>query len=597
MSQITIVGGATAEPRVRPGRLHRRLVTFLAVFAVVLVAIAGRVAWMQTGEASDYTSYGIRQRTHTVVLPASRGTIFDRNGVELSISVPQTTIWADPRLMTNPDQVLIGLAPILGLDAARMTYLADQFSSGSEFVYIKRQVDDEIAQQVRDLELKGVYLLTEPRRFAPAGESGRSIIGATDLDGKGTAGLELQFDDVLSGTPGELVRERDRNGNSIPNGSHHLQAPTPGQDLVLTVDRRLQYTVEQKLQEQVLATKARGGMVVVLDSRSGDVLAMASVRRETSGGDVVVTSANLAAVDTYEPGSVAKIIAASGALEEGSADLTKKWEIPSTLKVYDAVINDDEPHGALSLTLPQIIAQSSNIGTVLLARSIGTEKLESYLRAFGFGNDSGLGFPGEADGLLPPSSRWSGTQKATIAYGQGIGVTAIQLAAAMNTIANDGVYVTPRLVRSTVDQAGIEQPAPASVTRQAIRPETARSMNEVLRGVVCFGTARTTAKIPGYQVAGKTGTAWKAQPSYPGQKDGYVDRTGQRHYYASFMGFVPADDPQVTVLVSIDEPDASSDLRYGRTAAAPLFTEVASEALRALKVPPRIEGSGCPPKT
>ena len=570
--------------------------TFLAVFAVVIVAIAGRVAWMQTGESADYVAYGAKQRRFDQVLPASRGTIFDRNGVELAISVPQTTIWGDPRLMDDPEGVLNGLASVLGFDAAKVKQLASQFTSTSEFVYIKRQVDDEVAQHVRDLKLKGIYFLTEPRRFAPAGDSARSLIGATDLDGKGTAGLELQFDSVLSGTPGELVRERDRNGNSIVNGMNHTRPATPGQDVVLTIDRRLQYIVEQKLHEQVNETKARGGMVVVIDTKSGEVLAMASERRDPTSRDVVVTSANLAVVDSYEPGSVAKIIAASGALEEGTTDMTKKWDVPPSLKVYDATINDDEPHGNLSLTVPQIIAQSSNIGTVLLARSIGTSKLEQYFRAFGFGSKSGLGFPGEADGLLPPSSRWSGTQKATVAYGQGIGVTAIQMTAAMNTIANGGVYITPRLVRSTLDQAGQEHVEAPSATHTAISPATAAQMTEVLRGVVCVGTARTTAKIPGYEVAGKTGTAYKAQPSYPGQKDGYLDKNGHRHYYASFTGFVPADDPQITVLVSIDEPDASGELRYGRTAAAPLFTEVASEALRAMKIPPRIEGTGCATK-
>ncbi len=566
---------------------------FFVVMAIAFILITVRVAWLQTAQSANYATYGASQRVRSVILPASRGTIFDRNGIELAVSVPHTTVWADPRLMKDKSFALGELVRVLGLDAVKATELAIKFNSATEFVYIRRQVADDAAQMVRDLKLPGVFFLTEPKRFAPAGESGRSIIGYTDLDGNGTAGIEMTNDALLTGTPGELIRERDSQGRSIASGQHATTPPKPGQDVILTIDRRLQYRTEQMLVEQVNDTRARGGMVVVLDAKSGDVLAMASVRRSDSTGDVQVTSANLAVVDTYEPGSVAKIIAASGALEEGTTDLTKSWEIPSSLKVFDAVITDDDPHGTISLTVPQIIAESSNIGTVKLAQSIGSLNVEKYLRSFGFGATSGLDFPGESAGLLPPYQKWSGTQRATIAYGQGIGVTGIQMAAAMNVIANKGVYVAPRLVMGTIDDAGVERSAEPSATHQVIRPDTAELMNSVLRGVVCFGTARETARIEGYPVAGKTGTAFKAQPWFKGQTDGYLDKDGKRHYYASFAGFVPADDPQLTILVSIDEPDSSGDLRYGRTAAAPLFTTVASEALRSMKIPPRAEGTGC----
>jgi cell division protein FtsI (penicillin-binding protein 3) len=581
---------APTKPTKRRPRTRRRLMVFLGVVTALFISAIVRVALLQTVQSSSLATYGEAQRLRQISLPAARGVVFDRNGVELAVSVPSYSVWVDPRLMDDKNAALSALVATLNLDATTVENLVDKLNSKSEFAWVQRQIDAPTADAVKALELKGVYIQNEPHRYLPADKMARSIIGSTNLDGVGTGGVELMFNDTLTGTPGYIRRELDRDGRSIPTGLREEVPAIPGQDLVLTIDQRLQYQTEQLLINTVTETKAKAGMVIALDTKTGDLLAVANViRNPKDPTSVVVSSTNSAFVETYEPGSVAKIIAASGALEEGTTDVDKKWHIPDQFKVYDAVIKDDDGARPASLTVGEIIAQSSNIGTVKLAQSIGAEKLDGYFRTFGFGSQSGVNFPGETPGLLPSWKKWSGTQRATVAYGQGIGVTAVQLAAAMNTIANGGVYVAPRLVHSVIDRDGTEKAAEPSATHQAIRPEVAAEMTTALRKVVCTGTARDTAKITGYQVAGKTGTAYKAQ-NVKGEADGYKDALGQRHYYASFAGFVPADAPRITVLVSIDEP--ADEVRYGRLAAAPLFTQVAEEALRSMKVPPS-GSNGC----
>jgi cell division protein FtsI (penicillin-binding protein 3) len=564
------------------------------VLGVALVGFAillGRVALLQTAEAASFRQAGERQRVRSTTLPAARGAIFDRNGYELAISIPQTTIWADPRLIVDPVATANALAPVLHLDAQRTAALAKRLTRTSpsdqrEFAYVARQVDDAVAGQVRAMHLPGISDYPESRRFQPSDDLAASIIGTTDPDGNGTAGLELAYDKVLTGETGELVRERGQDGRTIPAGHHELIPPTPGDDLVLTLDRNLQYVTEHLLVAQVEAVQAKGGMVVVMDTASGDVLAMANARRNPDSGRVELSSANLAAVDTYEPGSVAKIVTAAAALQEGVANPQSTWMIAPREKFSDHVFTDAEPHPTEPMTLARIIAKSSNIGTMTVSKLLGADRQSRYLRAFGFGERSGLGFPGEAKGILKPADEWQGTERYTVAYGQGVAVTAVQLAAAMNTIANGGTYVAPRLVQATIGRDGKEKPAPKPEAHQVLSGPVADEMNQILREVVCRGTGKN-ARIDGYTVAGKTGTAYKAR-----EHGGYVDASGRKRYYASFAGFVPAESPRFTVLVSIDEPPGSGE-HYGAQVAAPLFVDVAREALTRLQVPPTAVGDTC----
>ncbi len=595
----------------RPARTRRRLVSVYVVFALMFLAIVVRVGLVQTTQAAAFVNDGESKRLHTTKLPAGRGTIFDRTGVEMAMTVPATTIWADPRLIKGEAKgtVLAQLVQVLGMDAKEAQQLATKINSNTEgFVYVRRQVDDDLAEQVRELQLPGVNFVAESRRYTPTGDLAVNVLGSTDIDGKGTSGLEAQYNDTLTGTTGSIEREFDLKGHSIPNGKNFTTPPLPGNDIFLTLDSRLQYTTDRLLEARVIETGAKGGLVVALDSQTGDVLVMSNVRVDPTTKQAIVSTANHALVDTYEPGSVAKIITASAALEEGASDLEQTWDIPRSVislvdgapstgfKVDDRVITDAENHEARQMNLPNIIAHSSNIGTVKLARAVGDAKINDYFHKFGFGSVSGLGFPNETPGLFPKFENISKSRRATMTFGQGIGVTGIQLVGAMNIIANNGTYVAPRLVKSTMDLEGVEHLSPPSETRQVLKPTTAAQMNQVLRGVVCFGTAseQHAADINGYAVAGKTGTAFKAQ-NVKGQADGYKDKLGQYHFVSSFAGFAPAENPRVTILVSLDEPQG--EFRYGRSGAAPLFAQVGAEALRTLKVPPSPPEALCPPSS
>ncbi len=389
---------------------------------------------------------------------------------------------------------------------------------------------------------------------------------------------------MLEGKPGELIRERDQSGRTIPTGRRQVVPAEPGDDLQLTIDRTLQYEIEQDLVKTVAQTRAKAGMVIVMDTHTGDLYAVANARVDTTGR-VELSRANMAAVDTYEPGSVNKVITASAAIQEGVGGPSTMFDIPHVYQYADYGFTDAEPHGDVTWSLQDIVVHSSNIGSIKLMQALGPARLERYLRAFGLGATTAIDFPGEAKGLLPPSSKWRGTEPATISYGQGVGVTALQMVAAVNTVANGGVYVAPRLVLGTIDAEGVDHPASASSTHTVLSPQTASEMNTVLRDVICRGTG-TRAAVPGFTVAGKTGTAYKAQPNGT-----YVDKNGRKHYYASFVGFLPAEAPRFTILVSIDEPQGA---HYGGLVAAPLFVDSAQAALRQFDVAPPVADGGCP---
>ena len=593
----------------KAGRPTVRIIVLVVVCSALLIVAVGRVALLTTVDRAQYTAFGARQRLYRVELTAERGSIFDRNHTELAISVPQTTVWADPRLVQDIAGTAAVLGGVLHFDGYQVELLrASLARAGSEFVYVARQVDDGTAARVKELKLPGIYTLSEPKRFTPAGAVARSIVGATDPDGKGTAGIESQYDKLLTGTKGLIVRERGRDGHTIATGHQQLVPATPGNDVQVTIDQTLQYRAEQLLLAHANELNAAGGgMVTVMDTATGDLLALASVENDPATGTLVVTSKNRPLLDSFEAGSVMKIVPTSAALDLGASEIDTAWELPAAIASADDVIhNAEENMGGQELTFRQILEQSSNIGTVTLAHAVGVPQFEAYLHKFGFGEPTGIAFPSESSGTLPPSAKWYGSQRDTIAYGQGIGTTQVQLAAAMNTIARGGSYVPPRLVQSTVDAQGVEHAVTPATPRTVIQPATAASMASVLEGVVCakdgtVGSHRQTyLNLPGYRVAGKTGTGFKAQNKgyrYLDPKtgkikiDNYKDAKGQNHYESSFVGFVPAENPRFTIAVTIDEPPFGP-FRFGASAAAPLFAKVAGEALRLGAVPPS-DGGEC----
>jgi cell division protein FtsI (penicillin-binding protein 3) len=419
------------------------------------------------------------------------------------------------------------------------------------------------------------------------------VIGRTDTDGKGTAGLEQQYDSLLTGVDGELVRQHDKQGHSIPGSGTVTVAAVPGKDIVLTIDRSIQFSLEQALLKRASELGARGGTAIVEETGTGNILAMASVRRDDLGV-YKVTVANVAAVDSYEPGSVAKVITIAAGLNERVVTPESVFSVegkhtydPGT--AYKFTITDAEPHPTMDMTVRDILVHSSNLGTVGVSAMIGSAKQYGYMRSFGLGEKSDLNFPGESQGILKPWQKWRGTENITPAYGYGVAASAIQLIGAINTIANGGVYVAPRLVQGTVGSDGKVQPSSPAASRRVVTPETAASMNLLMRQVVCDGTAKK-AQVEGITIAGKTGTGIKA---VAGQ---YGANAGSKAYYSSFVGFFPAEDPQVTTLISIDEPPAGSRDRFGGTAAAPVFQDVVPSIMHQLGIQPPTNTGGCPAK-
>jgi cell division protein FtsI (penicillin-binding protein 3) len=399
-------------------------------------------------------------------------------------------------------------------------------------------------------------------------------VGEDDLP-TGLAGLELTYDGVLAGSPGERVLEVARDGRPIASGESSGRVPVPGSDVVTTIDRQLQYGVQGSLADAVRRNGAKGGTVIVLDPHSGDVLAMATWPWFDPNRLDLATEEqmrNRAALDAFEPGSVNKVITASAAIEEGAVGLQERFLVADRTYVGDELIRDAHPHPTERMTIGDIIAQSSNIGTIQVADRLGSGPLATYLSKFGFGRPTGIDFPGEAAGSLLPLSQWNETSRATMSYGQGISATPLQMAAVYATIANGGEWVQPRLTQGTMDAGGRLEPAPASPRRRVVSERTAALVTRMLAYAVEDGTG-SAARIHGYQVAGKTGTARKP----------YEDRAGYaKRYVASFMGFLPADNPRVVVVAILDEPSTV----YGGVAAAPLFQEVARQAIQRLRVAP-----------
>ena len=576
----------------RSGSARGRFRWFAGIAATLLI---GLIAWsviVQVAKGSKLRAYGMDQRESNITIPAARGTIFDRDGNEMAITVPALSLYADPRAVLDPAATAHVLGQMLGFDAAAESELATKLSNQKQsFVYIQRFVDQDVADAVLSLNLSGVNGVSEPKRVQVAGGLAGNIIGRTDPFGAGATGLELQYDTVLTGIDGEMVKQASR-GRSLPGTSHIISQARPGTDLVLTVDRSMQYQTEQALLARVNELSAKGGNAIILDTKTGEVLSIASVRRGDDGV-AAITAGNLAAVEAYEPGSVAKVFSVAATIDSGIATPDRVYEVAGTHTFdkgtkFEYTINDAYPHDLEPMTLRNILVHSSNIGTMMAAGELGSPKLHSYLSNFGFGELSELDFPGESAGILKAPEDWKGSQNGTIAYGYGYSSTSLQLVSAVNAVANKGVYVSPKFVRATIDEKGSKWETPSGSTHRVISEESAATMADLLTGVVCEGTG-TRAQVSGISVAGKTGTGYKIQDNGT-----YKSDDGLRSYFATFVGFFPSKDPQVTILVSIDEPDRSSRDRFGGTAAAPVFANLAEMAIHELSIQPPSGDTGCP---
>lgn len=556
----------------------------LLVMTGVFLLIAVRLVAIQGVSANHLLKVGLAERTRIEKLAGQRGTIFDRQGNELAVSIPQQTVWADPAQVRNPLVAAAALAPVLGVDQPT---LVAELSQPTQFVYLARTIPDAEAAKVTALKLVGVYTEPEAKRFDPAGSVASPLVGTVGTDGTGLSGLEAEYQKTLSGQDGTRIQQVDPNGNPIPGGLQQFQPAVNGQDLVLTIDEPLQAQTEQALAGAITSAKAQSGMAAVMDTSTGELLAVASLSNQSSPGKAcdpttpgaagiacspMPTSSSDPFTTVFEPGSMSKVVTISEALQDGVVVPSDDFSVPDTLQVADTTFHDAESHPVEHWSVTDILANSSNVGTITIAQQLGPERLDQALASYGYGNATGVGFPGESAGLVPSLNNWSGTSLATIAVGQGVAVTAIQMLAAYNTIANGGVYVAPKLVAATVDTNGQQHRAPPSPQRQVVSPQVAAEMNTMLGEVVRVGTG-ASASVPGYAVAGKTGTALVPLPGARGYQAGV--------YASSFAGFVPAGHPQLTTIVVIDQTPL-----FGAVAAAPTFSAIAGDALRDFRIPP-----------
>ena len=582
----------TLTEDLKPGKISHRLAYVRIVVSLLLCAMLLRTGYLQTFGSGQYRDASVSQRTRVNVVKAERGSILDRNGLELAIPIPLRTVFADPREVIDPVGTARAIAAVLAMSPEAELALAERLQNKtSSFTYVARQTTQEVADSLIALGLPGVSSRKETGRELTS-EGLRALVGRTDPDGLGTSGLELQFDMLLAGVNGRQVREVSAKGQSIPATQDESVAAIPGKTLVTTIDRNIQFQVDGILAQQIARLQARSGTAIVMDSATGEIFAMSTLRLNEDG-TYSADSGNFAAVEANEPGSVAKVFSIAAAINEGQVDSKTVFSVPPTFIAnkgtqWEQPLNDAYPHGLEDMSVRKIFVDSSNVGTLMIGQTIGPDKLHDYLKSFGFGAKSAVGFPGETKGILQSANKWQGAKKFTTSYGYGYSTTALQLIAGVNVVANNGNYVAPRLVTATVTRDGLNESIAPEEQHAVITPETAATMRAMMSDVVCFGTA-TLGKVPGMTVAGKTGTAYKRQDNKT-----YVADDGSRSYFASFVGFIPAQQPRFTVLVSIDEPNAESMDRFGGTAAAPVFANIAQVLINELDIRPDAADLGCP---
>lgn len=554
----------------------KRLVALFVVFLLTFSAMAARLVMLQVVQAPAYAKLASSQRQTVIEYPARRGAIFDREGEPLAISVRLQTICVDPSLVEDPRAAAARLAPILGMEPVEIEGKLLGTFPGDRFEYIARQVDPAIAKKVEKLRLPGIFMQSEPKRYYPGGRLASHVLGFVDIDGKGLEGIEAAYEDILRGDPGQITLEQDptREIDLVQQGDQNFDAPQPGRSLFLTIDKQLQYFTELTLGEATQRYQAEAGTAIVMRPDTGEILALANLPTfdpNDPGQSSTEQRRNRALIDVYEPGSAFKIVTASGALEEGAVTPQTSFGVPDTFAYSDRVFRDSHPHPPMQMTTTEIIGQSSNVGTIQIGLRLGSTLLDRYVRKFGFGRATGLDFPGESPGIVLDLEDWTGPTIATVSIGQGIAVTATQMAAAYSTLANDGVWVEPKLISAATTDRGRVRASPDPTTKRVVSRATAAEMTRILTGVVDRGTG-IEAQIPGYAIAGKTGTAQK-----PLETGGYGDS-----YVASFAGFAPSNDPAVVVIVTLDNPTPI----WGGNTAAPTFKLITEYALRHLGIAP-----------
>jgi len=559
--------------------IRKRVTKLFLIVGLILVLLIGRLAWIQFVRGDELREQAEKNRMDDIPVPADRGTIYDRNGKELVVSISSDSVIAIPPEVkkSDPEKTASELARILDM---KYEDVYQKITKNSNSVYIKRKVDPEKSREIKKLQLPGIDIVEEKQRSYRKGKFASHVLGFVGIDNVGLEGLEKKLDQELAGIPGRIITEKDATGRAIPQALHAYKPPVPGNDVYLTIDETIQYFVERELENVMAQYQPKGATVIVMEPKTGGILAMAS-RPDFDPGNYndypVESRRNLAIQLNYEPGSTFKVVTAAAALDEGVVTPQRTFYDRGFAVVGDRKIKCwryPRTHG--SQTFVEVVQNSCNPGFVEIGLDLGKERFYKYIRAFGFGQKTGIDLTGEAVGIVIPEKEIKPINIATISIGQSISVTPIQLLSAFAAVANDGVMMKPQLVKEIRDKKGniVKEIKPEPV-RQIISKSTARQLSGILERVVSQGTG-VNAYLEGYRVAGKTGTAQKAE------KGGYT----QGKYIASFAGFAPADDPRVAILVLIDEPQGG--IYYGGAIAAPVFKNLAKDILRYLGVAPQL---------
>lgn len=565
--------------------VRRRIAAMFFILAFGLLLLGGRLAYLQVFRNTWYRDKALSQRLRPVPVDAKRGVIYDRNYQKLAVSISADAVYAVPAEIENPEETAAMLAPVLEMSEEE---LLSKLKQRLATVWLKRKLDPETARKVRQLNLSGIGLVERPQRFYPHGTLAAHVLGIAGIDNQGLEGLEYQYDEYLRGVPGRIEAERDATGKQIPDGIRQYIPPKDGYDLVLTLDHVIQYVAEREIKKAVEATNSDQGLFLAMDPRTGEILALAIYPTFDPNNYQLYPAAlrrNIAVTDQYEPGSTFKIVTGSAALESGVVSLQTPFFDSGEVKIGGVTVHCWKAGGHGAQTFVTATENSCNpVYAVLGAELLGPERFYQYLKAFGFGQRTGVDFPGEAAGQCPvpgqvkygETARW-----ANVGFGQGIAVTPVQLLQAAAAIANDGVAMQPHLVREIRDRQGnIIKEIKPTVVRQVLSKDVANQYAGVMRSVVVNGSG-SRADIEGYRVAGKTGTAQVAR------KDG---RGYGSERISSFVGFAPVDDPKIAALVVLYHPKGQT---YGGVIAAPVFAAIVEDALEHLGVEKKVEK---PPK-
>ncbi|MGA4730106.1 penicillin-binding transpeptidase domain-containing protein [Micromonospora taraxaci] len=570
-------------PKLADSRLRLRLGTALAL--TLFASIGIRLVFLQAVDAPAYAGGGVADRLHTVELPAPRGAIYDSTGAPLARSVEARYVYADPTEVKDPAGTARALSPLLGIPASKLVDLMKprklEGGKTSTFAYLARGVEIATAKRVQALELPGIGVHRDERRDVPGGDLAANLIGFTSQDMAGLEGLEARFEDVLAGQDGKRVYEAGLGDLAapIPGGYSRTTAAKPGSSLALTIDRDLQFRTQQILSAGMAKARGGTGAAVIIEIPSGAVLAQASNPTYSAAKPFPsdpVAREDAATSFVVDPGSIHKAITFGAALQEGVITPDTALPIANSIKKGDTWFSDTHPADGKRMSVPGMLAYSSNVGTITIADKLGRDRLIDYQKRFGLGKPTGEGMPGEASGRLLPADEWSDSSEGSVPIGHSVDATPLQMAAAYAAIANNGTYVQPHLVKEVIGPDGKRTPAPAPVTRSVLSPQNAAALRTMLEAVTTVDRATgLTAAVPGYRVAGKTGTGWRL-----------VDGKKQPGEVSSFIGMAPAENPRYVIAVFAYAPGGG-----GAAIAGPAFRDMMQFTLRHYRVPPSTGGS------